>query len=227
MKTKICTKCEIEKSLSEFYKQKDGYLGVSSQCKLCILEQKHDYYLLNQKQILLSKQTYYKNNNKKIKKNKRKYYLKNKIKILLKQKEKHLQFPWKRILLKINDRCCNLNCKTYQWYGGQGIKCLITVDEIKKLWFRDKAYLMKKPTIDRIDNNGNYTYENCRFIEMDINRIKDRNKPILQYDLNGNFIREWRSQTDASKILNISDSTINQVLKGKRKTAGNFIWKYK
>jgi hypothetical protein len=42
--------------------------------------------------------------------------------------------------------------------------------EIKELWFRDKAMLMINPTIDRIDRNGNYTKENCRFIEAKENR---------------------------------------------------------
>ena len=34
---------------------------------------------------------------------------------------------------------------------------------------------MKQPTIDRIDNNGHYELSNCRFIEMKVNSIKDRN----------------------------------------------------
>ena len=86
---------------------------------------------------------------------------------------------------------------------------------------------MKRPSIDRIDNNGNYTYENCQFIEMGVNRIKNRGKPVLQFDLDGNFIKEWTSQAEASKILNIHDSTINQVLQKNKKTAGGYIWKYK
>ena len=34
------------------------------------------------------------------------------------------------------------------------------------MWFRDNAYNMKKPTIHREDNNGNYTIENCRYLEF-------------------------------------------------------------
>lgn len=34
------------------------------------------------------------------------------------------------------------------------------------LWFRDKAYKMVKPSIDRKDANKNYTIDNCRYIEL-------------------------------------------------------------
>lgn len=48
-------------------------------------------------------------------------------------------------------------------------------------------------------------------------------KTILQYDINGNFIREWDTITQASKELNIKG--INENLKNRSKTAGGFIWK--
>lgn len=50
-------------------------------------------------------------------------------------------------------------------------------------------------------------------------------KSILQYDENGNFLREWASMAEMTKELGIKD--ISRVLKGERKTAGGFIWKYK
>lgn len=46
---------------------------------------------------------------------------------------------------------------------------------------------MKKPSIDRKDNDEHYTYDNCQYIEFEENRIKDRCKPILQHDLDGNL----------------------------------------
>lgn len=51
--------------------------------------------------------------------------------------------------------------------------------------------------------------------------------PILQFDLNNDFIREWKSAKLAGISLNISISNIGKCLRGKRKTANNFIWKYK
>lgn len=45
----------------------------------------------------------------------------------------------------------------------------ITTTEIGILWHRDKAYEMKKPSLDRINNDKGYTFENCRFIEFSLN----------------------------------------------------------
>ena len=139
--------------------------------------------------------------------------------------------PWKRFLKLIKQRCDDPNHSAYKYYGGKGIKYSITFEELERLWFRDKAYLLKRPSIDRKNSEENYTYNNCQFIELSINSAK-RNmenmiRIILQYDLNNNFIKEYPSLTTASKYLNIDCSTITKCAKNKRKTAGGYIWKYK
>jgi hypothetical protein len=40
---------------------------------------------------------------------------------------------------------------------------------VKYLWFRDKADLLKNPSIDRIDSTKDYTLDNCQYIERGIN----------------------------------------------------------
>ena len=50
-------------------------------------------------------------------------------------------------------------------------------------------------------------------------------KPIEQYDLEGNFIKEWSSITEAKQWLGKGD--INGCLNGKHQTAGKYKWKYK
>jgi hypothetical protein len=140
-------------------------------------------------------------------------------------------FPWICIFRNIKQRCNNINNPDYYYYGRRGIKCLITEEELKKLWFRDKAYLMKIPSVDRIDNNGNYEINNCQFIEHSENVGKMNKyikiKPILQYDLQKNFIKEWKSLTQAEQELKILRTSIGNALKDRSKTAGGFIWKYK
>lgn len=51
-------------------------------------------------------------------------------------------------------------------------------------------------------------------------------RPVLQYDKDGNFIREWDTITEAERTLNIAHK-IWDVCQGKRKTCGGYIWKYK
>ena len=51
-----------------------------------------------------------------------------------------------------------------------------------------------------------------------------RKKPILQFDLDGNFIREWPSIIDVGIELS---GHICDCAKGNRKSAYGYIWKYK
>lgn len=49
-------------------------------------------------------------------------------------------------------------------------------------------------------------------------------KRICQIGLDGKLIRIWDCATDASNELNIDQASISMVCKGKRKTAGSFVW---
>lgn len=61
------------------------------------------------------------------------------------------------------------------------------------------------------------------------NRVNKLYKPILQYDKQNNFIKEWKSATEAGNELNINRAQINAVARGNTpsKTAGKYKWKYK
>lgn len=57
-------------------------------------------------------------------------------------------------------------------------------------------------------------------------KISDsKSKAILQFDKNMNFLKEWKSEKYIFEELNISGA--GNVCRGKRKTSGGFIWKYK
>lgn len=67
------------------------------------------------------------------------------------------------------------------------------------------------------NNYGNH-YENVS------NSLK---KPVYQFDLQGNFIKEWEGIIDVEKELGYNHSLISRVCKGKYKSAYKYIWKYK
>jgi len=52
-------------------------------------------------------------------------------------------------------------------------------------------------------------------------------KPIIQFSKNMCFIKDWDCAVNAGKTLSINKGNINSCLTENRKTAGNFIWKYK
>ena len=70
-KAKTCTKCEIEKELSKFYK--DG-TKFRSQCKVCYKLQKKQYYIQNTEKIIATHATYNNLNKEKIAKYQKEYY---------------------------------------------------------------------------------------------------------------------------------------------------------
>lgn len=53
------------------------------------------------------------------------------------------------------------------------------------------------------------------------------NKAIIQYDLEGNFIKEWNNMKEPSDFYDINYDGISSCCLGKQKTSGGFIWKYK
>lgn len=71
-----------------------------------------------------------------------------------------------------------------------------------------------------------WKYESYKGL-VEFNSTNKRYKPILQYDLNNNLIREWDSAKSASISLNINSSPITRVCKNKLKTYKGFVWIYK
>ena len=72
--------------------------------------------------------------------------------------------------------------------------------------------------------NKNYGTRNKRISEKMTNG--KLSKPVLQYDLEGNLIREWKSTMECGRN-GFNHGAVNACCLGKLKTYKGFIWEYK
>lgn len=63
--------------------------------------------------------------------------------------------------------------------------------------------------------------------EIDLTKNHWKGNSVLQFDLDGNFIREFESAKDASKLYNCTQATITYACTGRTKTGVGFLWRYK
>lgn len=85
-------------------------------------------------------------------------------------------------------RCNNPNCSAYENYGGRGIKVCEEWSDYENfyndMWQSYNEHIekfgVKQTTLDRIDVNGDYSLQNCRWSTYQEQRINVRNKAIYK-----------------------------------------------
>lgn len=97
----------------------------------------------------------------------------------------YYKHPIYSALTHMKQRCYNPKCREYERYGGRGIT---VCDE----WLENPINFInwsftngweKGLTIDRIDNDGNYTPENCRWTTWKVNESNTvRNRYVIYQD---------------------------------------------
>lgn len=93
------------------------------------------------------------------------------------------------------------------------------------------------PSFDRIDDYCHYTLNNLqivtwrennyRYMEDAINGVnRKRCKSVLQYDLDGNFIKEYYSVRSAARETGIDQAGISRVCRGELRKTHGFIFEF-
>jgi len=113
------------------------------------------------------------------------------------KRDHRIEQPWYVNWVQARNRCLNKNNPAYKNYGGRGIQFDIPFWYFGVIYWRDNAHLMKSPTIDRINNDGDYIYENCRFIERSENTRKACLERKTPRDATGRFIKQLPSPNEA------------------------------
>lgn len=83
----------------------------------------------------------------------------------------------------IKARCSNPKCEAFKNYGGRGIKFCkdwVFYENFEK-WALNNGY-SNNLTIDRIDNNGNYEPDNCRWVTIKKQCNNRRNNRHIEYN---------------------------------------------
>ena len=115
-----------------------------------------------------------------------------------------LYYIWKGM----RQRCMNPKCKNYPRYGGRGITICPEWDDYENFyeWALSSGY-NESLTIDRINVNGNYEPNNCKWSTAKEQANNRRTNHLLTLNGETHNIREW------AKLIGVCETVIHQRLR--------------
>jgi len=141
--------------------------------------------------------------------------------------------------ISMRDRCNNPNNAHYHRYGGRGIKICDEWSDYKKFyeWSHGNGFDPSKPwkecTLDRIDNDGDYCPENCRWTTQSIQILNQkhvrhhrRGVPVDLVGDNGEVISTFESISAAAKETGCKFTSVSNTCRGAQHRANGMIFQY-
>lgn len=101
---------------------------------------------------------------------------------------------------KIMDRCYNKNCKAYYNYGERGIYVCERWKSFD-LFFEDIGIPPKGYSLDRIDNDGPYSPENCKWATSKEQANNTRSNVILEFNGETKTLSQWAEKYNMSSAI--------------------------
>lgn len=112
-------------------------------------------------------------------------------------------FSWREMI----SRCYYKRHKSYDNYGGRGIQVCIRWRRSVLAFFRDMGPRPKGTTLDRIDNNGHYKPENCKWSTRSEQQRNKRNVKLYYYK------GKKRCMTELSEMSEVCRDAIRRRIK--------------
>lgn len=112
-------------------------------------------------------------------------------------------FAWRNM----RSRCYDENHVGYHNYGGRGITVCDEWRNNYDAFVRDMGFSAPNLSLDRIDSNGNYCKENCRWATTQEQLNNQRRNRILTKNEETKTLTQW------AKFLNVKPDTILKRLK--------------
>ena len=149
------------------------------------------------------------------------------------------RWAYHKFKMRLNKSACRILQKAWNKYGGENLvfEVIERIEDVNTLLEREQFHLdTLKPQ-----------YNICKIAgsQLGIKRSPEsklrysasksgknspsygKGKRVIQFDLQGNQIREWISVYEPYRELKFTPSHIYECCKGRRKTAYKFKWQYK
>lgn len=150
-----------------------------------------------------------------------------------KEEQKYLDIHYgKKKCLNMNPHSSGgiiITCKVKQMQNGNVIAEFNSIKEASKKTGISQVGISYACNGKQASSGGfEWEYSSRKILNKKKKRVIGswRYKPIIQLDISNKQIKIWNSCSEAGKTLGIAIPNLVACLKGRQKTAGNFIWKY-